>query len=126
MFHVYQVVSPGFSRNSSKFQNLNIFKTQSQYGGTAWNSYKSQGLYRGRARNFSESQSLYRGEEIGIPTAYMVYKGESLEFFQDPKHRRKLELAISPSLRTYLEGKRSEFFQVPATIYVEGKRSEFF
>jgi len=46
MFHVFQAVPLGFSRNSSKFQKINIFKSQSQYGGRAWNFYKSKSLYR--------------------------------------------------------------------------------
>ena len=56
MFHVFQVVSLGFSRNSSKFQNL----------------------YREEAWNFPMSLRLY--EEL--ESIWM----ESSDFFQDPRH----------------------------------------
>ena len=104
MFHVFQVVSLGFSRNFSKFYNLHreearnfpmslrlykqlpghsstekaMLSPRSNTLGEARNFPMSQSLYGGRARNFSKSQTLYKVvRDRNFSESQSLYRGGS-------------------------------------------------
>ena len=91
MFHAFQIVSQGFSWNSSKFQNL----------------------HREDARNFLMSPRLYEElEPVWV---------ESSEFFQVTCHlyrKKGRNFGIFLSPKAYMGGgATSEFFKVPCDLY---------
>ena len=69
----------------------------------AWNFTSPKAYIEERARNFSKSQSLYKGVRArNFYKSQSLYRKEKLGIFQNPK--------------TYIEGERSEFFQVSELI----------
>ena len=80
MFHVFQVVSLGFSRNSSKFQNL----------------------HREDTRNYSKSQGIYIGRKL--------HKTTRTSLFQVPDLIERVRLRIFPSSRAYMGGARQSLY----------------
>ena len=93
----------------SKFQSLYIACSAHINGREIFFSPRAYMREGGRAQNFSKSHSLYKGRVQSFSEFKSLYRKNSFEF---QGFHRGADLEIFQSLKAYIEGESSEFFQV--------------